>query len=42
MTAEQKENLINFILIFVCGNLVIFDLIFILWVIFNIAPAHVY
>ena len=42
MTAEQKENLINFILVFVCSNLVIFDLIFVGWVIFKITPTHVY
>ena len=42
MTAEQKENLINFILVFVCSNLVVFDIIFIFWVIFNITPTHVY
>lgn len=42
MTAEQKEDLINFILIFVCSNLVIFDIIFIGWVISNITPDHVY
>ena len=42
MKEEQKEDLINFILIFVCSNLVIFDIIFIGWVISNITPAHVY
>ena len=42
MTAEQKENLISFMLVFVCCNLVIFDIIFIGWVISNITPTHVY